>query len=89
MSGSMWSFSGKHWLRQAVAWSLFALVVGIAADAGADPVDPDSAVSNLRIEFAAPSISAGGLVAIDIKSLDLAQLDAGAFGDQEEASPAR
>ena len=89
MSGSMWSCSGKHWLRQTAAWSAFAVVVSVVADAGAEPADPHAAVSAVRLELSSPFVTKGGHVAIDITALDLARLDAAAFGDQEESPPSQ
>ena len=89
MSGSLWGCSGKSWLCQAVAWAVFALVVAAAADAGADPVAPTAAATVIRLELTSPKLENGGQVAIAIKAMDLATLDASAFGDHEGSSPAR
>ena len=77
MSRSMWCCSGKHWLGQAAVWCLLAAVIAFAA--GPETAEPQ----DIRIKIAAPLIPAGGVVTINIKSLDLAELGAEAFGDHE------
>jgi hypothetical protein len=63
--------------------------VVVAADAGADPVAPAAAAAAIRLELTSPKLENCGQVDIAIKAMDLATLDASAFGDHEGPSPAR
>ena len=92
MSGSMWCCSGKHWFRSSVAWALFGCAVSLSLDPGAGPVSAGTARNAppaFAVQFAAPAVAGHALVTFGVRALDLAALDAAAFGDHDDAATGR
>ena len=96
MKNSMWRCSGQHWLNMAFAWSLAGLAVGVIGELSALEAVEEAefsptvtAVSAARLNFASEGAAIAlrtGAVSIELKRLDLAGIDALAFGDGEETS---
>lgn len=86
MSGSMWCCSGRHWFRSSVAWTLFGCAVWLGLDPGAGPVaagNTGTVLPAFTFQFAAPVVAGHAQVTIGVRALDLATLDAAAFGDHD------
>ena len=90
MTNSMWRCSGWSWVKIAYAWAAVCLAVPLMAEFSPDePVEAVAiaAPSHPRLAFAGPlseSAAAATYVSIQLKSLDLADIDPAAFGDADE-----
>lgn len=96
MQKSMWALSGKSWARSAAVWSMFAIVIGGLAEAGAGDVPANS--SRLHQVGAAKlsgvlrqTVSAGTqqVAKVETLSFDLSSLSSGSFGDADDADRSR
>ena len=93
---SILKFSGKSWVRAALGWLLFAVVIDGLAKSGAEAADAEIATYNTAAALgsfntAGPSGSAGQyqVAKIAVSVFDPRRINPEAYGDLEEAAPTR
>jgi hypothetical protein len=84
----IWSLSGGHWFKGAVAWLAFAGVVAAVCEVGTAEVKTAAAPSASHFALAGFSTAAGKLIRHDVSELDLTRLDLRSFGDIDDGSAA-
>lgn len=82
MFGSMWSFSGRYWLRSFAVWGLFGSGVALALDDL--PEQPAASAANLPHPQVVRSVDpVASAVILKLRSMDLTGLDVADFGDHD------
>lgn len=84
----IWSLSGAHWFKGAVAWLAFAGLVAAVCDGETAEVKTAVTPTASHVALDGISTAAGKLIRHDVSELDLTRLDLRAFGDIDEGRSA-